>query len=83
MNFKQRVVVIIADIMLLAQLSYSIYVAQQTPAEIALVFMKIFFPLVLVTLIAGRYFIKKFRSPFDETAPPRPPVNRPRILPFG
>lgn len=83
MNLKQRVVVIIADIMLLAQLTYSVYVAQQTPEEISLVFMKTFFPLVLCTLIAGRYFIRKFRSAYDENAPVLPPENTPRILPFG
>lgn len=83
MNLKQRVVVIIADIMLLAQLTYSVYVAQQTPEEISLVFMKTFFPLVLCTFIAGRFFVRKFRSASDGNDPVLPPENTPSILPFG
>ncbi|MFH0728176.1 MAG: hypothetical protein V2B19_17770 [Pseudomonadota bacterium] len=62
MNMKQRIVVIIADIVLLAALTYSIYIAQQTPQEIAFAFMKAFIPMVIVTLVLGRIFIKKFRT---------------------
>jgi hypothetical protein len=62
MNMKQRIVVIIADILLLAALTFSVYVAQQTPQEIALAFMKTFIPMVLCTLVLGRIFIKKFKS---------------------
>ena len=83
MNLKQRVVVIIADILLLCQLTYSVYVAQQMPEEIALVFMKTFFPMVLCTLVGGRYFVKKFRSPVTDENPAWPPERRPAILPFG
>jgi hypothetical protein len=73
MNRKQRIVVIIADILLLAQLTYSVYLAQQTPQEVALVFLKTFIPLVLCTLVAGRIFIKKFKSAdagITDNAPP-------------
>jgi hypothetical protein len=84
MNLRQRIVVIIADMLLLAQLTYSMYVAQQVPDEIALVFMKTFFPMVICTLIAGRYFIRKFRSTdIDGASQLRPPETRPSILPFG
>lgn len=62
MNMKQRIVVIIADILLLAALTYSIYIAQQTPQEIAFAFMKAFIPMVICTLILGRIFIKKFQT---------------------
>jgi len=62
MNMKQRIVVIIADILLLAALTFSVYVAQQTPQEIAFAFMKTFIPMVICTLVMGRIFIKKFQS---------------------
>jgi hypothetical protein len=62
MNMKQRIVVIIADIVLLAALTFSVYVAQQTPQEVALAFVKTFLPMVICTLVLGRIFIKKFQS---------------------
>jgi hypothetical protein len=84
MNLRQRIVMIVADMLILAQLTYSMYVAQQVPEEIALVFMKTFFPMVICTLIAGRYFFRKLRSPaIDGVNPLSSPENRPSILPFG
>jgi hypothetical protein len=62
MNMKQRIVVIIADILLLTALTISIYIAQQTPQEIAFAFMKPFIPMVICTLVLGRIFIKKFQT---------------------
>jgi hypothetical protein len=62
MNMKQRIVVIIADILLLAALTFSVYVAQQTPQEIAFAFLKTFIPMVLCTLVLGRIFLKKFQT---------------------
>jgi hypothetical protein len=72
MNMKQRVVVIIADIVLLAALTFSVYVAQQTPQEIAFAFMKTFIPMVICTLGLGRIFIKKFQTADADATDDRP-----------
>lgn len=75
MNMKQRMVVIIADIVLLAALTLSIFIAQQTPQEIAFAFMKAFIPMVICTLILGRIFIKKFRTADAESTDNSPAMQ--------
>lgn len=62
MNLKQRIVVIIADIMLLACLTVSIYHAHKTPEEIAFEFLKVFIPMVIGTLVLARIFFRKFQT---------------------
>lgn len=62
MNFKQKLVVVMMDLALLAQLTFSIYLAQQDPAETVFVFFKAFIPMVIFTLVVGRIFIKRLRT---------------------
>lgn len=62
MNIRQRMVVIGMDILILAQLTYAIYMAQQSPSEVAFVFLKNFIPMVMLTLIAGKIVLNRLAS---------------------
>ena len=62
MNIRQRMVVIGMDILILAQLTYAIYMAQQSPSEVVFVFLKNFIPMVMLTLIAGKIVLKRLAS---------------------
>jgi hypothetical protein len=62
LNFRQKIVVAILDIVVLAELTYSIWQGSLHPEHTALTFMGIYIPVVTVTLGIGWLFIKKFRS---------------------
>ncbi len=62
MNFKQKVVLIVIDILVLAELMISIYLAYQNPENITVIFLKTYIPAVIVTVIGGRMFIRRLRS---------------------
>jgi len=62
MNIKQKLVVVIIDFLILAELAYSIYRGQRQPEEMVIIFLKTFIPLVVLTLVAGRIVIRKLRA---------------------
>jgi hypothetical protein len=59
LNIKQKCVVITMNLLLLAELTYSIYRGNQSPEEMVIVFLKTFLPLVVGTLILARIFLRK------------------------
>ncbi len=63
MNFRQKVGVAILDVIILVELTVSIYFANRNPAEFASVFFLMFFSLLIPTLILARFVIKGLRSP--------------------
>jgi len=63
MNFRQKVGVAILDVIVLVELTVSIYFANRNPAEFASVFFLMFFSLLIPTLILARFVIKGLRSP--------------------
>jgi hypothetical protein len=62
LNLKQKMVVILMDILLIAELTYSIYLGSQHQEYMASIFLRNFLPMVLVTIISARIFIKAFRT---------------------
>ena len=62
LNFRQKIVVAILDVLVLAELTYSIWQGSLNPKHTAVIFMGIYIPVVIVTLGIGWLFIKKFRS---------------------
>jgi hypothetical protein len=62
MNIKQKIVVVIIDLLILAELTSSIYMGQRHPEEMVVVFLKTFLPLVALTLVTGRIAIRKLRT---------------------
>ena len=62
MNRKQKIVLITIDVLVLLELMCSIYLGYQSQENITVVFLKTYIPLVLVTVIIGRFLIRKLRS---------------------
>ena len=66
----QRTVVIIMNIMLLAELTWAMYHGQQDPENLTAVFLRSFVPAAAVTLLGARILLRKLRpippEPADE-----------------
>ncbi len=62
MNFKQKIVLIVMDILILIELVLSIYLGYRNQENITVIFLKTYIPAVIVTIIIGRVLIKKLRS---------------------
>ena len=60
-NFKQKLVVIFANIFILAELTTSIYLSHYDQENMARNFLVTFIPLVIVTIIATRMVLKRLR----------------------
>ena len=67
LNFRQKVVVIIMDVLLLAELTGCIYFGHQYQDDMTGFFLRSFIPLALVTVIASRITIRKMHSPKIES----------------
>jgi hypothetical protein len=62
LNFKQKMVVVCMNLFLLAELAFSIYLGQQDKENIAAIFLSAFLPMVIVTLILARVFVRRMGS---------------------
>jgi hypothetical protein len=60
MNYRQKMVVVAMDLLLLVELGYSVYRGQQPGADLTLVFLKYFVPSVIVTVALARHLIRRF-----------------------
>ena len=61
MTFKQKLVVIFANVFILAELTTSIYLSHFDQENMARNFLVSFIPLVIATIIATRIFLKRLR----------------------
>jgi len=61
-NRKQNIVLIMVDTLVLLELMVSIYLGYQNPENITAVFLKTYIPVVIVTIIIGRFFIRRLGS---------------------
>lgn len=62
MNLKQKIVLIVIDILVLAELMISIYLGYRNPENITVIFLRTYIPAVIVTIIIGRVIIRRLRS---------------------
>ncbi|MHC1742504.1 MAG: hypothetical protein AB9873_05670 [Syntrophobacteraceae bacterium] len=62
MNFRQKVVIGIMDVLMIAELCVSMYLANQDQANFTPVFLKSFVVMVVPTLIAARIAVKWLRT---------------------
>lgn len=60
LNLRQRIVVIAMDVLLLAELTFSIYLGHQDPEYMAAIFLKVFIPMLIATVVVARILIKRF-----------------------
>jgi len=61
MNFKQKLVVIFANVFILAELTTSIYLSHHDQENMARNFLMSFIPMVIVTIAATRILLKRLR----------------------
>ena len=61
MNLKQKLVVIFANIFILAELTTSIYLSHRDQENMARNFLVSFIPMVLLTIVATRILLKRLR----------------------
>jgi len=66
LNARQKWVVVLMDLMLLAEICLSVYMGQQNPAELTAVFLKTFVPAAALTVISARIAIRFLRAPEAE-----------------
>ncbi|NJB68057.1 hypothetical protein GGQ74_001730 [Desulfobaculum xiamenense] len=62
LNARQRVVVVIMDIMLLLELCLCMYYGSAKAENLTIFFLKVYLPALLVTVITARIFIRRFRT---------------------
>lgn len=62
LKLSQKVIVILADILVLAEICYAMSVAAKSPTELTPVFMKAFLPLALPTIVAAIVLIRVLRD---------------------
>ena len=62
LNHRQRAVVVLMNLMLLAELTVCMYVGQQDPENLTLCFLKTFLPTAGATLIGARMLIRRLRT---------------------
>lgn len=70
MNSRQKLVIIIMDVLILAELVFSIFRGSRDPEYLPAIFVRTYVPMLVITLVGGRILFKKFRTPepAEETA---------------
>lgn len=70
MNSRQKLVIIILDILILAELTLSMYLGSRDPEYKAAIFVRTYLPMLIITVVAARILFKRFRTrePGEETA---------------
>ena len=69
-NKRQRIVIVVMDLLLLAELCLAIYLGRADRAHLSGIFLRTFVPLAAVTVVGGRILIRRFgREPQAGAAP--------------
>lgn len=58
----QRAVVIVMNVMLLAELTWAIYHGQQDPQNLTAVFLRTFIPAAAITLVVARILLRRLKA---------------------
>ena len=61
MNLKQKLVVLFANVLILAELTTSIYLSHYDQENMARNFLMSFIPMVIATIVATRLVLKRLR----------------------
>jgi hypothetical protein len=62
LNFKQKLVVITLDVLLLVELCIAMYFANLAPEAFTPTFVKTFFSLLLPTVLTALFFLRRFKT---------------------
>ena len=60
LNLKQKIVIVLMNVFLLAEMTYSIYLGKQVPEDMTIIFLKTYIPMVIGTLLLARILIRRF-----------------------
>lgn len=69
LNFKQRLVVVVMDVLLLTELTVCIYFAHQYQDDMTGIFLRSFIPAALITVVVSRILMRKMHTPEPESMP--------------
>jgi hypothetical protein len=64
----QRTVVVVMNLMLLAELTWAVYHGQQDPGNLTAVFLRTFIPSAAATLIVARFLLRRLQPDTGEPA---------------
>ena len=64
---KQRVVVVIMNLMLLAELTWAMYHGQQDPENLTAIFLRSFIPMAAATLVIARILLRRLQPRLTAT----------------
>lgn len=68
MNWRQKIIIGVTDVLILAELTFAIYMANLNPDEFTSVFFKYFFAAFVPTIIAAIVLVKRLQVPVQEPA---------------
>jgi hypothetical protein len=78
LNGKQKMVVVIMDLLLLAELTYCIYAGHHNPHDMTAFFLRTFVPAAVATVVGARFLMRRLDSEHPEDpAPNEHEVNDP------
>lgn len=63
LNARQRWAVVFVDVLLLAELTWCMYVSQQNLADMTPHFLKLFVPMLVGTYVLARVLVRVLRTP--------------------
>jgi hypothetical protein len=69
MNFRQKIAVAVLDVVVIAQLFVSMYLATQEPDNLTPVFLKSFLTMVIPTLLLAKLVIGRLRTKEPDSLP--------------
>jgi len=72
LNPAQRLVVVVMDILILTELAFCMYWSGRTPEAMTSEFLRLYLPLLLVTVIGARLVMHRLRSPEPATGAQTP-----------
>lgn len=59
-NKRQRIVIVVMDLLLLLELCLAMYMGHADRPHLSAIFLRTFVPLALVTVLGGRFLIRRF-----------------------
>jgi hypothetical protein len=76
MNGKQKLVVVAMDLLLIAELGFSIHRGAASGEDLTMVFLKSFIPAAILTVVGARLLIRRFqKEPLTAGPQPHPPLE--------
>ena len=69
MNLHQKIAVAVMDVLILAELCFSMFMAHSHPENFTPVFFKFFLGMLIPTLIAAKMVVNKLRTPVPAGEP--------------